>query len=74
MGAVGGSGFHFLKGLYNSPNGERMMGGVQAVRMNAPRVGGSFAVWGGLFSAFDCSMVTVYLSFPGVIFWKFMGF
>ncbi|KAF3329382.1 mitochondrial import inner membrane translocase subunit TIM17-2-like protein [Carex littledalei] len=59
MGAVGGSAFHFLKGLYNSPNGERMIGGVQAVRMNAPRVGGSFAVWGGLFSAFDCSMVYI---------------
>ncbi|KAJ8479715.1 hypothetical protein OPV22_023442 [Ensete ventricosum] len=57
MGAVGGSAFHFIKGLYNSPNGERLAGGVQAVRMNAPRVGGSFAVWGGLFSAFDCSMV-----------------
>jgi len=27
------------------------------VRMNAPRVGGSFAVWGGLFSTFDCAMV-----------------
>ncbi|XP_072972256.1 mitochondrial import inner membrane translocase subunit TIM17-1 [Typha angustifolia] len=57
MGAVGGSAFHFIKGLYNSPNGERLAGGAQAVRMNAPRVGGSFAVWGGLFSAFDCSMV-----------------
>ncbi|KAG1335100.1 mitochondrial import inner membrane translocase subunit TIM17-2 [Cocos nucifera] len=59
MGAVGGSAFHFIKGLYNSPNGERLVGGVQGVRMNAPRVGGSFAVWGGLFSAFDCSMVYI---------------
>uniref|UniRef100_A0A0D9X194 Mitochondrial import inner membrane translocase subunit TIM17 n=1 Tax=Leersia perrieri TaxID=77586 RepID=A0A0D9X194_9ORYZ len=59
MGAVGGSIFHFLKGTYNSPNGERLAGGAQAVRMNAPRVGGSFAVWGGLFSAFDCTMVFV---------------
>ncbi|WOK99324.1 mitochondrial import inner membrane translocase subunit TIM17-2-like [Canna indica] len=59
MGAVGGSAFHFIKGLYNSPIGERLPGGVQAVRMNAPRVGGSFAVWGGLFSVFDCSMVYV---------------
>ncbi|XP_010535939.1 PREDICTED: mitochondrial import inner membrane translocase subunit TIM17-2-like [Tarenaya hassleriana] len=57
MGAVGGSAFHFLKGVYNSPIGSRVSGGVQAVRMNAPRVGGSFAVWGGLFSAFDCTMV-----------------
>lgn len=59
MGAVGGSAFHFLKGIYNSPNGERLAGGVNGVRMNAPRVGGSFAVWGGLFSVFDCSMVYV---------------
>ncbi|XP_057799838.1 mitochondrial import inner membrane translocase subunit TIM17-2-like [Salvia miltiorrhiza] len=57
MGAVGGAAFHFLKGIYNSPKGERLAGGSQAVRMNAPRVGGSFAVWGGLFSTFDCTMV-----------------
>ncbi|KAK1365336.1 mitochondrial import inner membrane translocase subunit TIM17-2-like [Heracleum sosnowskyi] len=57
MGAVGGSAFHFFKGIYNSPKGERFLGGTQAVRMNAPRVGGSFAVWGALFSTFDCSLV-----------------
>ncbi|KAJ1385097.1 Tim17/Tim22/Tim23/Pmp24 family [Sesbania bispinosa] len=57
MGAVGGSAFHFLKGLYNSPKGARLLGASQAVRLNAPRVGGSFAVWGGLFSTFDCTMV-----------------
>lgn len=57
MGAVGGSVFHFIKGSKNSPNGERLLGGFQAVRMNAPRVGGSFAVWGGIFSTFDCSAV-----------------
>ncbi|GJV61677.1 hypothetical protein Tco_1467777 [Tanacetum coccineum] len=57
MGAIGGSAFHFIKGLYNSPRGERFIGGAQAVRMNAPRVGGSFAVWGGLFSTFDCAFV-----------------
>ncbi|CAH9066338.1 unnamed protein product [Cuscuta europaea] len=59
MGAVGGSAFHFIKGIYNSPNGARMIGATQAVRMNAPRIGGSFAVWGGLFSCFDCTMVYV---------------
>ncbi|CAH2058911.1 unnamed protein product [Thlaspi arvense] len=57
MGAVGGSAFHFLKGTYNSPKGSRFVGGRQAVTMNAPRLGGSFAVWGGLFSTFDCTMV-----------------
>lgn len=57
MGFVGGSAVHFLKGIYNSPKGERIIGGSQAVRMNALRIGGRFAAWGGLFSAFDCSMV-----------------
>ncbi|KAK1389906.1 hypothetical protein POM88_018084 [Heracleum sosnowskyi] len=27
------------------------------MRMNAPRICGSFAVWDGLFSSFDCAMV-----------------
>ncbi|GMY36117.1 mitochondrial import inner membrane translocase subunit TIM17-2-like [Fagus crenata] len=57
MGAVGGSAFHFIKGVYNSPAGARLVGGSQAIRLNAPRVGGGFAVWGGLFSTFDCTMV-----------------
>ncbi|KAL4360052.1 hypothetical protein AHAS_Ahas08G0138800 [Arachis hypogaea] len=53
MGAVGGSGFHFIKGFFNSPKGSRLVGASQEVRLNAPRMGGSFAVWGGLFSTFD---------------------
>ena len=32
---------------------------VQTMRFEAPRLGGSFAVWGGLFSAFDCTLVAV---------------
>ncbi|TVU46568.1 hypothetical protein EJB05_06109, partial [Eragrostis curvula] len=59
MGVVGGSIFHFAKGLYNSPNGHRFAGGATAARMNVGRVGGSFAVWGGLFSTIDCGMVYV---------------
>ncbi|XP_057537037.1 mitochondrial import inner membrane translocase subunit TIM17-2-like [Amaranthus tricolor] len=57
MGAVGGSVFHFIKGSANAPKGERFLGGFQTMRMSAPRTGGGFAVWGGLFSTFDCSMV-----------------
>ena len=30
---------------------------MQAVRRQAPRMGGNFAVWGGLFSSFDCTLV-----------------
>ncbi|KAM0904918.1 hypothetical protein ACQ4PT_017699 [Festuca glaucescens] len=57
MGAVGGSIFHFIKGTYHSPNGARLAGGAQAVRMNAPRIGGGFAVWGDLFSVYNCTAV-----------------
>ncbi|CAA6663399.1 unnamed protein product [Spirodela intermedia] len=45
--------------VFTTPQWGAAGGGAQAVRMNAPRVGGSFAVWGGLFSAFDCTMVYV---------------
>lgn len=57
MGIVGGSVYHFMRGIRNSPRGERVRGGMVGARMNALRVGGSFAVWGGLFSAFDCTLV-----------------
>ncbi|ERN14160.1 hypothetical protein AMTRI_Chr01g134260 [Amborella trichopoda] len=57
MGAVGGSAVHFFKGFINSPKAHRLSGASQAARMNAPRIGGSFAVWGALFSSFDCSFV-----------------
>ncbi|WVZ57992.1 hypothetical protein U9M48_008313 [Paspalum notatum var. saurae] len=58
IGAVGGSAFHFLKGLYQSPNGHRIAGGATAVRMGAPGVAGAFAVWGGVFSASACALVS----------------
>ncbi|XP_074273752.1 mitochondrial import inner membrane translocase subunit TIM17-2-like [Silene latifolia] len=57
MGALGGSAFHFIRGTMNSPKGEKFLGGIQTMRMNAPRTGGGFAAWGGLFSTFDCTMV-----------------
>ncbi|AAF88154.1 Mitochondrial import inner membrane translocase subunit TIM17-1 [Arabidopsis thaliana] len=57
MGAVGGSAYHLIRGIYNSPGGARLSGGVQALRMSGPRSGGSFSVWGGLYSTFDCALV-----------------
>ncbi|KAJ4879556.1 Mitochondrial import inner membrane translocase subunit TIM17-1 [Raphanus sativus] len=56
LGIAGGSAFHFIRGIYSSPAGARLSGGAEYVRMNAPRVGGSFAVWGGLYSSFICAM------------------
>lgn len=56
MGAIGGTIWHFLKGAKNSPNGARLIGAIDAVKVRAPALGGSFAVWGGLFSTFDCTL------------------
>lgn len=57
MGVVGGTVFHFLNGLRHGSKGRRILDAKTAVGMNAPRVGISFAAWGGLFSACDCTMV-----------------
>ncbi|XP_064359531.1 mitochondrial import inner membrane translocase subunit Tim17-B isoform X1 [Dromaius novaehollandiae] len=35
----------------------RLRGSASAVRVRAPQIGGSFAVWGGLFSTIDCGLV-----------------
>lgn len=32
---------------------------AQSIRREAPKIGGSFAVWGGLFSTFDCTLVAL---------------
>jgi len=48
-----------VKGLRNAPTGARFAAGLEAVRMNAPRIGSSFAVWGGLYSVCDCTLVYV---------------
>ncbi|XP_060931241.1 mitochondrial import inner membrane translocase subunit Tim17-B isoform X1 [Limanda limanda] len=37
----------------------RLRGSANAVRVRAPQIGGSFAVWGGLFSTIDCGLVRV---------------
>jgi len=59
MGAVGGGLWHLFKGAKNSPSNARLRGGVEAIRREAPKIGGSFAVWGGLFSTFDCTLVAL---------------
>lgn len=59
MGAVGGGIWHLLKGMKNSPGGSRFKGGIESIRREAPKIGGSFAVWGGLFSTFDCTLVAL---------------
>ncbi|XP_058229348.1 mitochondrial import inner membrane translocase subunit Tim17-A isoform X1 [Hemibagrus wyckioides] len=61
MGAIGGGIFQAVKGFRNSPSGinHRVRGSLTAIRTRAPQLGGSFAVWGGLFSMIDCGLVKV---------------
>lgn len=58
LGAIGGSPYHFIKGLYSWPNGRRLAAGAQAVRISAPCVGGSLAAYCGLIEAFRFAMVS----------------
>ncbi|XP_067096463.1 mitochondrial import inner membrane translocase subunit Tim17-B [Osmerus mordax] len=59
MGAIGGGVFQSIKGFRNAPVGvrHRLKGSANAVRVRAPQIGGSFAIWGGLFSTIDCGLV-----------------
>ena len=59
MGAIGGGIWHSVKGYRNAPRGERMLGSLTAIRARVPVLGGNFAVWGGLFSTFDCTLVAI---------------
>uniref|UniRef100_A0A8C6XN71 Translocase of inner mitochondrial membrane 17B n=1 Tax=Naja naja TaxID=35670 RepID=A0A8C6XN71_NAJNA len=54
MGMIGGGVFQA-----NAPVGvrHRFRGSINAIRVRAPQIGGSFAVWGGLFSTIDCGLV-----------------
>jgi len=57
MGAIGGTVFHSIKGFRNAPSGRRFNGLLNGVKLRAPVTGGNFAVWGGTFSAIDCSLI-----------------
>ena len=59
MGCIGGAVFQSIKGFINSPTGvnRRFLSSMSAVRQRAPIIGGNFAVWGGVFSTIDCSLV-----------------
>uniref|UniRef100_A0A2K5QUI1 Mitochondrial import inner membrane translocase subunit TIM17 n=1 Tax=Cebus imitator TaxID=2715852 RepID=A0A2K5QUI1_CEBIM len=60
-GTIGGGIFQAIKGFPNSPVvvNHRLQGSLTAIKTKAPQLAGSFAVWGGLFSMIDCSMVQV---------------
>jgi import inner membrane translocase subunit TIM17 len=57
-GAIGGSVYHFIKGLYNSPNGRRIAAGAQAARINAPLLGGRLAFYCVVVEAFRYATIS----------------
>ena len=56
LGSAGGGLWHFVKGYRNAPRHARLAGAMTAARVRSPILGGNFAVWGGLFAIFDCSL------------------
>jgi len=59
MGMIGGGLLQGIKGFRDAPSGfnRRMVGSFKTTRMNAGRIAVGFAVWGGIFSSVDCTMV-----------------
>ncbi|KAL5111222.1 Mitochondrial import inner membrane translocase subunit Tim17-A [Taenia crassiceps] len=61
MGTIGGGLIHAYKGYRNAPTGKlrKLSSAFAQSRMKAPLLGGAFAVWGGMFTAVDCTLVFV---------------
>ncbi|KAK2586681.1 hypothetical protein KPH14_011723 [Odynerus spinipes] len=59
MGAIGGAVFQSIKGFRNAPSGfnRRLVGSFMAIKQRAPIIAGNFAIWGGVFSMIDCTLV-----------------
>lgn len=59
MGTLGGGIIHSYKGYRNAPTGftRKLVGAMTNGRQRAPLLGGAFAIWGGMFTAVDCSLV-----------------
>ena len=59
LGCLGGTMWHAFRGIRNSPKGTRMSGMISAVKSRAPILGGSFAIWGLMYSGFDCTFSAI---------------
>jgi mitochondrial import inner membrane translocase subunit TIM17 len=56
---VGGSIWHFIGGIRNAPRGHRISQAISRVQVRVPITAGAFAVWGTLFSCFDCTITSI---------------
>ena len=52
FGFVGGTVYHAIGGARNAPKGHMISQAVSRVKARVPILGGSFAIWGTLFSCF----------------------
>ncbi|XP_046683856.1 mitochondrial import inner membrane translocase subunit Tim17-B-like [Homalodisca vitripennis] len=61
MGLIGGGVFQAIKGFRNAPSGlsKRFQGSIASVTQRSPIIAGNFAVWGGMFSTIDCTLVHI---------------
>lgn len=59
FGFVGGTVYHAIGGARNAPKGHMISQAVSRVKARVPILGGSFAIWGTLFSCFDCTFVSL---------------
>eukprot|EP01133_Synstelium_polycarpum_P019567 gene19567-23442_t len=59
MGCIGSTAMQTFIGMRNAPRGEKVINAFTLVRKNAPRLGGNFAIWGTLFSSFDCTLAYI---------------
>mmetsp|Transcript_50998 Transcript_50998/g.77508 ORF Transcript_50998/g.77508 Transcript_50998/m.77508 type:complete len:103 (+) Transcript_50998:151-459(+) len=59
MGCFAGTIIHFFKGMFNSPKKERLFGGIKHLKKRAPVLGGSFAMWAGLYSMGHCTLIHI---------------
>lgn len=55
FGVAGGTIWHSIGGARNAAKGHMMAQALSRVKTRVPILGGSFAIWGTLFSCFDCS-------------------
>ncbi|KAG0134351.1 mitochondrial import inner membrane translocase subunit [Tuber indicum] len=53
MGAIGGGIWHGARALRN---GNTPLSVLQTIKSRAPISGGSFGIWGGVYSAFECGL------------------
>ncbi|XP_050441354.1 mitochondrial import inner membrane translocase subunit Tim17-B-like [Adelges cooleyi] len=61
LGLIGGGIYQAVEGFRNGPAGfrRRCNSAFQSATTRAPAMGGTFAAWGGLYAAIECTMVGI---------------